>query len=114
MRLERLALRKFPHFQFIKIGRKLGVRGKIYTRFGNIYDLKIIFPDNYPNSAPDAYCTNHNLKKAPHILSEKRLCYHYKEWRPKYTIAVAIGWAADWFDAYDHWRNYGEWRGIEY
>ena len=115
LEIEKQAIKQFPKFRLIKKRNKIGAEGKIYTKYGNKYKVTLVFPENYPNSAPEAYCTNKKLKEPPHTLSKRKLCYFYdNDWQSNYTIDVAISWVADWFDAYDHWRNYGTWRGKEF
>jgi len=112
--LEKSAIEKFNGFRFIKKGSQLGAVGKITTKKGDVYDIKILFPDNYPNKVPNVYCMSPSLRDSPHQLSNNKLCYCYEyEWHSNYTVAVAIGWAAKWFDAYDHWKKTGKWKGKE-
>lgn len=112
--IERQALERFPGFYFFKKGKKLGVKGKIYTRNGNCYDIKIIYPDNYPNNAPETFCESSLKRYPPHLLSKNKLCNHLpEEWESKYTIAVIIGWSIKWFDAYEQWKRTGKWKGRE-
>lgn len=114
MSLEKKVLERFPGFLFFKKGKKIGVKGRLRTPKGNFYNIKIIFPENYPNSAPEAYCLSHLDSSSPHLFSDKKLCYHYNEWIANYTIAVAIGWCGDWLISYEHWKKYGSWKGKEH
>ncbi len=82
--------------------------------------LKILYPHEFPERAPEAYI------KQPHVYSEKhqfedgQLClFNPKDgtgygWNPSSSTAVTItGWAIQWIYAYYTWKLTGEWPGQE-
>jgi ubiquitin-protein ligase len=112
--IEKKALEQsFPQFQFFKYGSELGVRGYLSTSRGGSYSLEIWYPNGFPNEAPRAYVLSPPILDAPHKFGTSQICVHYNEWRPQYTVAVMIGWAAHWLHSYEIWKSTGRWPGRE-
>lgn len=114
--LERREMAKrFPRFQLKAMsGGFLAWHGSVSTIFGYNHNLTLVYPPDYPYSAPVAFAEERLRPGTPHIYNNGALCTHTpQEWDSNCTVVTATGWAAAWFHAYDSWRHTGEWVGKE-
>ena len=102
----------FPQFKFYISGDTLFTIGQLRTRSGITYQIKIIYPTDYPHSCPKVICEWPTVTDAPHII-DGSLCIHYQEWKSNYTIATVIGWTAHWLHSYEVWKRTNRWPGPE-
>lgn len=84
------------------------------------HELKILYPNDYPNRPAEAYVLKPDIYSEKHQYEDGQLCLfnpkdgeHYG-WNPSRSTAVTVaGWAIQWLYAYYTWRATGEWPGIE-
>jgi len=84
------------------------------------HELKILYPNDYPNRPAEAYVLKPAIYSEKHQYEDGQLCLfnpkdgeHYG-WNPSRSTAVTVaGWAIQWLYAYYTWRATGEWPGIE-
>jgi hypothetical protein len=82
--------------------------------------LRIVYPNEYPNRAAEAYVARPKIYSEKHQFEDGQLClFNPKDgeqygWNPSRSTAVTVtGWAVQWLYAYYTWRATGEWPGIE-
>jgi len=82
--------------------------------------LKIQYPNDFPQRAPEAYIQQPHVYSEKHQFEDGQLClFNPKDgagygWNPsKSTAATITGWAIQWLYAYYTWRLTGEWPGQE-
>jgi|ERR1041385_3687594 hypothetical protein len=81
-----------------------------------IYTLRILFPDTYPNVMPSVYVSKPAIKTtAPHRYKDGNLCYlHPRMWNPGlHSLTFVIGRTAKWLAKYEVWQSTGSWPGAE-
>lgn len=97
---------------------------------GNVFLIKIVYPDEYPAKPPDILIetplplgTPHLLPVEtplpfPHLLPGRKMCWYYPGeskrnrniWNPsRDTAAMAMGVAYRWFLSFLVWEATGEW-----
>jgi hypothetical protein len=125
--IEREAMRsRFPNFELIKMDDgRLAWMGPIITNSGNKYEIAVIYPPNFPHSAPLVYPVNPQIEvwdetsfRVRHQYTDGHLCLYYpgdRTFHTNTTAAVVVGVAAAWFFAYEYWLASGkqEWPGPE-
>lgn len=82
--------------------------------------LKILYPEDYPNRAPEAYVLKPSLYSEKHQFEDGQLClFNPKDgtqygWNPSSGTAVTVAaWGIQWLYAYYTWRAMGKWPGEE-
>jgi len=125
--IEKEAMRKrFPGFELVKMDDdNLVWLGTLTSNSNNQYEIAVIYPRNFPNSAPLVYPVNPRIEvwdeksfRVRHQYSDGHLCLYYpgdRTFHNNTTAAVVIGVAAAWFFAYEYWLDSGkrEWPGPE-
>lgn len=84
------------------------------------HQLKIIYPESYPNRPAEAYILQPHIYSEKHQYVDGQLCLfnpkdgeHYG-WNPSNSTAVTVtAWAIQWLYAYYTWRATEVWPGIE-
>ncbi len=84
------------------------------------HELKILYPHEFPERAPEAYVERPHIYSEKHQFEDGQLClFNPKDgsnfgWNPSTSTAVTItGWAVQWLYAYYAWRLTGQWPGQE-
>lgn len=84
------------------------------------HELKILYPGDYPQRAPEAYVLRPRIYSEKHQFEDGQLClFNPKDgtsygWNPATGTAAAVaGWAIQWLYAYYTWRATGDWPGQE-
>ena len=84
------------------------------------HSLKILYPNDYPNRAAEAYVVQPRIYSEKHQFEDGQLCrFNPKDgtgygWNPSSSTAVTVaGWGIQWLYAYYTWRITGEWPGVE-
>jgi ubiquitin-protein ligase len=84
------------------------------------HELKIMYPNEFPQRAPEAYVLKPHIYSEKHQFEDGQLClFNPKDgnnygWNPSTGTAVTVaGWAIQWLYAYYTWRSTGEWPGQE-
>ncbi len=82
--------------------------------------LKILYPNDYPERAAEAYIQQPRIYSEKHQYEDGQLClFNPKDgagygWNPGTSTAVTVaGWGIQWLYAYYTWRKTGEWPGQE-
>ncbi len=85
-----------------------------------IHTLKIVYPQDYPNRAAEAYVVQPKIYSEKHQFEDGQLCLFNPRdgiqygWNPATSTAVTIAaWAIQWLYAYYTWRATGHWPGRE-
>ncbi len=84
------------------------------------HTLRVVYPDDYPNKPPEAYCERPKIRSKVHQYLDGELCLFNRNdgashgWNPSKSTGVTIvGWAIQWFYAYYSWKATGDWPGLE-
>jgi ubiquitin-protein ligase len=84
------------------------------------HNLKIVYPNEYPNRPAEAYVLKPRIYSEKHQYEDGQLClFNPKDgeqygWNPARSTAVTVaGWAVQWLYAYYTWRMTGDWPGVE-
>lgn len=97
------------------------VRGKPQWE-NNTYELKIIYPEDFPSEAPEAFVLTKGISRitTPHIYPNGELCLFKPQdgrnfgWNPSENTGASIGlWAIQWIRAYRHFKKTDVWPGPE-
>jgi hypothetical protein len=116
---------RFPGFTMVNMDDKsLAWRGTVKP-IDTLYEILVIYPDNFPDSAPLVYPINpvvevvdkggHRLR---HQYLDGHLCLYYpgdRSFHRNTTAAVVVAVASAWFFAYECWLASGkeDWPGPE-
>jgi len=75
----------------------------------NVFQIKIIYPQDYPASPPDIFIITRLPEDTPHLYEGQEMCWMYPDetkhnrnrWSPAHdTAALAVGVAHRWFLAF--------------
>ena len=90
------------------------------TNEGNAYDVLMVVPRSYPESAPAIYVLTHikGQYRVAHIYGDDGRCCLFerigRDWDPKEcNLVTAIGWAAMWLFCQEYFQKYGRWPAPE-
>ncbi len=85
-----------------------------------VHTLKIVYPDKYPNGAPEAFVVSPHIYSPKHQFEDGQLClFNPKDgitygWNPSTSTAITVvGWAIEWLYTFYTWRATGRWLGKE-
>jgi ubiquitin-protein ligase len=117
-REEQVMRDKFPQFSLNKVDGQLYWRGTLRSNSYNRYDVGIYYPSSYPYEAPEPYILDPDVTEygPPHIYRDGMLCVFYRSdgtWEQNSTMATMVGLVGAWINAFEHWRETGEWPGPE-
>lgn len=92
---------------------------------GNVFPIRIVYPDDYPASPPEIICCRPLPPSTPHVwptartrLEGQRICWFYPMEQSRTrnvwnagtdTAAMAVGVAYRWFLAFLVWYSTGTW-----
>jgi len=103
----RLLKRHYPGARVITHKGVLMVFNKFTARQGE-YTIKVVYPRNFPGSAPAAYIVKPRIEHTPHSFSNGRLCLHSSaEVGPQTSGKVICDWSIEWIRAYESWLRNG-------
>jgi ubiquitin-protein ligase len=108
--------KKFSGFSFYgSDGKITAVKGRLYTSYGNSYDIKIEIPEKYPYAMPSVSLPNTTLETdCPHKFTSENICLmKIDQWSSTLSIAFLIAKTAKWLHKYDYWKRKREWPGRE-
>ncbi len=125
--VERQAMEaRFPQFQLVRDGEQLVWLGTLTTNRGNVYEIALYYPDDFPAAPPKVYPISPAItvwkdEKAgylKHQYNDGHLCLYEPSDRTfgqNTTAATVVAVAAAWFFAYESWLESGKtvWPGIE-
>lgn len=117
--LEKKAMNlKFPQFVLKRMGDQLAWVGKLHTNRGNIYEVAIVYPDDFPSSHPRAYVVYPSVEDSKHQYHDGALCLFYpgdRSYAPEQTTAATVvAWTATWLFCYEEYERTGSWPGREF
>lgn|GEM_PF-2540616 len=117
LREERRILRKhFPGFvlkkKIIRVRKIAEVVGRIRTRSGRSYGIRIVLPRGYPHVLPVILPDGWRPKPNPHLLVGGALCVMKdSQWTSSMSIAFLVAKASLWLHKYDVYLEKGIWPG---
>jgi len=123
--MERKAVEsRFPQFALVRDGEQLVWMGKLTTNRGEVYEIALYYPDDFPISPPRVFpivptitsWKNEAAGELKHQYADGALClYDPKDrtFNQNSTAATVIAVAAAWLFAYETWLDSGEWPGLE-
>ena len=85
---------------------------------GNTFQVRILYPENYPACPPEIIIDSPLPAGTPHLLTGRRMCWFFpgetqrnqNKWSPaEDTAALAVGVAYRWFLAFLVWNTTGQW-----
>lgn len=99
-------------------------RGNIFINLQGLKEpnhlVKIVYPANYPDRAPEAYIEEPYLYSNKHQFEDGQLClFNPKDgvtygWNPAKSTAVTVaGWAIEWIYSFYTWKATDKWPGVE-
>lgn len=112
---------RFPNFKLYRNGNTLYWLGTLRPTGRTVYELMVMYPDNYPYSPPEATPTRPAITRSKHMYSNGKLCLFYPSDSADRTIgatataATVVARSAAWFFAYEAWvaSGYRVWPGPE-
>lgn len=111
---QRTMAENFRQFSFLQSRQgEVYVAGGLRTNAGNVYQVKIELPGDYPHSIPVIFPVGWKAK-CPHIYNAGNLCImRPDQWRPIFSLAFVVSKTALWLNKYDVYRSKGYWPGNE-
>jgi hypothetical protein len=118
--VEKEAMKRFPSFESARDPHgRIAWLGTLRSSLNPAreYRLLVMYPDEYPDTAPAVYITSPELVPGtPHLLVGNRPClfttYGPNGYDPaRTTAATLVAWTALWIHAYETWCATGEWPG---
>ncbi len=91
----------------------------LYGITDRTHTIKILYPDEYPNRAAEAYIVKPKIYSEKHQFEDGQLClFNPKDgteygWNPNSTAVTVAAWGIQWLYAYYTWRSMGRWPGVE-
>jgi len=74
------------------------------------YQLKIIYPDEFPYDEPLAYVIEPKINDAPHTWwCDGHLSIHGDAEPPCVSGKIIMDWAVIWIRVYENWLDTGKW-----
>ena len=118
---ELAAMQRFPRFRLSRSSGQLRWSGRLESGLGSgeRYLVHILYPDEFPDTAPVAVIGEPTLPPGtPHLLWGNQPCLY----RPSHgardgydaartTAATLVAWTALWIHAFETWRATGTWPG---
>ncbi|GAA1633490.1 hypothetical protein ACFQY4_16935 [Catellatospora bangladeshensis] len=104
----------FPQFRWAASGNTYQVHGKLTTNLRRQYAIYVALPSDYPHRLPKIFPNGWAIESCPHAYVEGNMCImRPDQWRPIYSVAVAVAKAAIWLNKYEVYRHNGYWPGTE-
>lgn len=73
------------------------------------YHVIAEYPDNYPNARIKTWCASHDFPPGtPHLYRDDELCIEHGDACPIDTIVTYLGWAGEWFAAFENSLQTGQ------
>jgi len=93
----------------------LGWYLSVQTWRGNIYDLVIVYPYNYPEVEPRTYFPTQDVPARGHMYEDKAICVHsassWSQERDNWTPAVGFMNAQLWLEMFEDNQEGRSWAG---
>lgn len=104
----------FRQFSFLSDRNgALYVGGALRTNVGQLYQIRIELPPDYPHSIPFVFPVGWEAN-CPHAYKAGNLCImRPDQWRPVLSLAFVVAKVAIWLNKYDVYRKKGYWPGNE-
>ena len=122
---QRVMAEKFPKFRIFRDDTFLCWLGQLRSNRGNVYDILVRYPHEFPFKAPLVYPEAPRLRvinpftgKLKHQYPDGHLCLYFPgdgNFSPNTTAATVVAVSAAWFFAYESWLESGclDWPGLE-
>lgn len=105
---------RFPRFRLRRVSEGLAWYGNLRTNKGNYYEIAIVYPSDFPYSAPKVYPIRPKISSGKHQYKDGSLCLFYPSdttWQSNTTAATVVAWAATWLFCYESYKETGHWPG---
>lgn len=105
---------RFPKFELRRVSEGLAWYGTLCPNKGNYYEIAIVYPSDFPHSAPKVYPIRPKVSSGKHQYKDGSLCLFYpsdRTWQSNTTAATVVAWAATWLFCYESYEATGHWPG---
>lgn len=98
-------LPEYPGFFYVREdSKRLGAIGLVQVTGGKMVKLEIIFPDDYPDSPPRAFCFGPALGRlSGQLLPDGAIPVPFgpeQQWTPNANSGHIISWAVEWIERF--------------
>lgn len=112
---------QYPLFELRIQNREMFAEGVLITRNRNIYNVRVVYPDDYPHTPPEAYIMDkdvmndsppHNYGTSASVGRKEglQICVMNPDdsvgqsWQPNFSAVTVVHLAVMWLHAYEVWK----------